>query len=540
MKYIVKKLVTGALLVSGLLLTQGCDEAVLNEKPLSFLSPDVTLVNNAGFQSAIVGLHQGFRELFGQNNDNADGWWSLYFGTDIGTIGTRDTHMRDYATQLTPTFFGVTWFWNWGYLTMMPRANQIIEYAQRPTVTWTSDAQKNAVIAEARFFRAYTLNLLTNLYGDVPIADKVFTEPKVDFQRAPRKDVLAFIRADLEFASQNLPLTTTIQGRITKDAADHLLTEVAISQGDYDRAITAATSVISSGRNQLMTNRFGSTRTQPGDVYSDLWKDGNQNRSSGNLENIWVMQYEFQTPGGSPTSGFAKPWLRAWGARYFDARDPNNAPGGLVVDSLGRGVSWMRPNNHVLHTIWREDANDMRNSPNNIRRQWYYNNPASKFFGQPIKPHQYLDTLYHIYPAFRKIEGLSLAGATNTRTFSDWPMMRLAETYLLRAEAYLLKNDKQKAADDINVVRRRANAKPVTTDRVDLDYLLDERLRELIIEEPRRLTLSRMGKLVDRAKRYNGFPLTVNTIQDKNALFPIPQTFIDANFGFKVAQNPGY
>jgi hypothetical protein len=62
----------------------------------------------------------------------------------------------------------------------------------------------------------------------------------------------------------------------------------------------------------------------------------------------------------------------------------------------------------------------------------------------------------------------------------------------------------------------------------------------LIIEEPRRLTLSRMGKLVERTKKYNGFPLTVSTIQDKNELFPIPQKFIDANLGFKIAQNPGY
>jgi hypothetical protein len=118
--------------------------------------------------------------------------------------------------------------------------------------------------------------------------------------------------------------------------------------------------------------------------------------------------------------------------------------------------------------------------------------------------------------------------------------MRLPETYLLRAEAYLRKGDLQKAADDINVVRARAKAAPVTIDKVSLDYILDERLRELIIEEPRRLTLSRMGKLVERTKKYNGFPLTVSTIQDKNELFPIPQKFIDANLGFKIVQNPGY
>ena len=538
MKNIITKYLKIALFAPFLLFSQACNEEVLVEKPLSFLSPDVTLVNNTGFQSAIVGLHQGFREVFSQDNANADGWWSLHFGTDIGSIGTRDAHLRDYTTQLTPTFFGVTWFWNWGYLTMLPRANQIVEYAEKPTAVWADNAQKNAVIAEARFFRAYTLNLLTNLYGDVPIADKVYTEPKIDFARAPRKDVLSFVKADLEFASQNLPLTASAQGRITKDCADHLLAEVYISTGEYDKAIAAATSVISSGRNKLMTERFGAFRTQPGDVYSDMFKEGNYNRSSGNVENLWVIQYEFQTPGGVASTGVGKPWLRCFGPRYFDARDPDNALGGTVVDSLGRGVSWLRPNNHVLHNIWNEDPNDMRNSPHNIRRTWYYTNPASKYFRQEIKPHRFLDTLYHVYPGFKKVEGAD--PARGGRTFSDWPIMRLAETYLLRAEAYLMKGDKVNAAADVNAVRGRAKAKAATAAQIDLDYILDERLRELIVEEPRRLTLSRMGKLVERTKKYNGFALTVSTIKETNALFPIPQTFIDANFGNKIPQNQGY
>ncbi|MDF7820014.1 RagB/SusD family nutrient uptake outer membrane protein [Runella sp. MFBS21] len=538
MKRITYKSIKGFFLLTALLFSQACDESVLDEKPLSFLSPDVTLVSNAGFQSAITALHQAVREVAGVDDQNA--YWSVYFGTDLGSIGVRDAYLRNYETQLTPTFMGVNHFWDWGYLNLLPRANQIIDYAQRPTAVWADEKQKNAVIAEARFFRAYAHNMLTNLYGDVVIADKLATEPKVDYQRNKRKEVLEFAKADLEFASQWLPLTEPQPGRIVKSAADHLLTEVNISLGNYDKAIETATAVISSGRNQLMTQRFGTQKNLPGDVYSDLWKDGNQNRSGGNLENLWVIQYEFQTPGGVTSSGNGRNWLRCWGARYFDAKDPDNASGMVIADSLGRGVSWMRPSNHILYDIWKDDPNDMRNSEYNIRRKWYYNNPASKYFLKEVKFHANLDTLYHIYPAFRKVEGLSLAGATNGRTFNDWPMMRLAETYLLRAEAYLMKGDKQKAAEDINVVRGRAKAKPVAAAQVDLDYILDERLRELIVEEPRRLTLSRMGKLVERTKKYNGFATTTSTIQAKNELFPIPQKFIDANFGAKVPQNPGY
>lgn len=66
-------------------------------------------------------------------------------------------------------------------------------------------------------------------------------------------------------------------------------------------------------------------------------------------------------------------------------------------------------------------------------------------------------------------------------SFRDEYVFRLAETYLLRVEAYLDKGDKQSAADDINAVRNRAHATPVTPNEVDIDYILDERARLLVV-----------------------------------------------------------
>jgi hypothetical protein len=116
--------------------------------------------------------------------------------------------------------------------------------------------------------------------------------------------------------------------------------------------------------------------------------------------------------------------------------------------------------------------------------------------------------------------------------------MRLAETILLRAEAYLGKSDKVKAAADINLVRSRANAKPVDAASVNIDYLLDERARELVGEEPRRLTLARLGKLYERVVKYNA--VSKNSIKPFHNLLPIPQTAIDANAGAVLKQNEGY
>jgi starch-binding outer membrane protein, SusD/RagB family len=190
--------------------------------------------------------------------------------------------------------------------------------------------------------------------------------------------------------------------------------------------------------------------------------------------------------------------------------------------------------------VWENSGTDIRNSSFNIRRDFYYNEPSSRFFGQKVDrtTARDLDTFYWYYPYIRKIEGEALAGATYGRTFKEHYLIRLAETYLLRAEAYLLKGDKQKAADDINKVRGRAKATLITANDVTIDYILDERARELMLEELRRNTLSRMGKLVERVRKYN--QKSGPNIQDYHALFPIPQKFIDANLETKITQNPGY
>src|SRR5678816_2372955 len=95
----------------------------------------------------------------------------------------------------------------------------------------------------------------------------------------------------------------------------------------------------------------------------------------------------------------------------------------------------------------------------------------------------------------------------NGRTYKDWYIMRLAETYLLKAEANMLKGDLAAAAADINVVRARANATPVGAGDVSMDLILDERARELYGEEFRLSTLMRTGKLVEYLNKYNGYLL---------------------------------
>jgi hypothetical protein len=518
----------------------GCSENFLNESP-DFMDPDIVALSNViGFESAIAGLHAAARDEW---VDAAERCFFMHIGTDIATTGDEALPTgKNYLTTVTPTATPVTFYWNWAYQNVIPRANTIISAGANNDVNWSNEAQKNFYIAEAKFFRAYAYNIIVNLFGRVPIVDKPAREPKFDYIRAERREVFEFIREDLIFASEWLPETASSEGRIVKAAADHLLSEVYISLGMYDEAIASASKVIDSPLYDLMKVRFGNFKDEPGDPYSDLFKDNNQSRASGNKEMIFCYQIEYNTPGGQGAAG-GNVWLRAWGSRYFDLKDPDGAAGMSVTDSLGRSVGWVRPTNYALYDIWKDNPDDMRNSPHNIRRIWYYNNEKSAYLNQQVLPRQNIDTMYVLYPRIRKIEGLALGGATIGRTYKDIPVMRLAETYLLRAEAYMKKGgveNLQEAADDINKVRDRANATPCNINDITMDFILDERARELLVEEPRRKTLARTGTLVDRVRRYNIRASTRETIQDYHQWFPIPQSAIDANKGAKLGQNYGY
>jgi len=97
------------------------------------------------------------------------------------------------------------------------------------------------------------------------------------------------------------------------------------------------------------------------------------------------------------------------------------------------------------------------------------------------------------------------------------------------------------AAASLNVIRARANATPVTAAQVTLDYILDERVRELLAEENRRMTLMRTGTLVTRTLQHNTQNINpVIGLSAKNLLLPIPQSERDLNKDAVLEQNSGY
>lgn len=525
------------LFISVVSLSSCNDDLLLEEKPKGFLSPENTFVNREGFNSALAELYRkgrGLRTVEMLSGEGDKAITAIYgSGTDLGWYWDKKLNFGDYS--LVNSFNALSRDY-WVLLYKIIRdSNVIISHLPGAAMPETD---KTRIEAEARFFRAYAYRFLVYLYGDVPIIDSELTGPKFDYTRNPVNEVLSFMVGDLVFASQNLPRQNAGDGHLSAAAADHLLSETYISLEKYDLAIEAAGRVIGDPQYKLMTERFGSLKSSPGDVYWDLFRTGNQNRASGNSESILVWQMEFGVPGGNNATYSIE---RAWGPYLEPLKDSKNAKAIIPADSLGRGIGFVRPSDYLEFEIWKSDfGNDMRNSSFNIQRQFYNNNPASVDFRKVIVAKE-AEKARNYFAWIKKASspnGHAQGYDTGGKLYTDIYAMRLAETYLLRAEAHLRKGSRDLAAADINVVRNRAGAKPVGSGQVDISYLLDERARELVIEEPRRLTLARMGLLYERTKKYNG--VSAPTVQPFNNLLPIPQSVIDANDGAPFKQNPGY
>ena len=545
------------LIITVLLTIASCKKDFLDEEPLDFLGSSNAYNTYEGLNATVNNLYWFSRRIFFDRDERRP--FDFIFGTDLvydGQPGT-DRHTNMIAAY-DPTSGIPATHWDNLY-SMVVESNIVISRAPVADIT---EEERLELTAQARFFRAFAYRALVYMWGGVPIVTEEISEPRTDFVRASKEEVLNQIIEDLSYAAENLPGITDVQdGRLHNLVAEHLLSEVYIAAGRPQDAVDAASVVIDDPATGLMQNRFGTRANEnPGDVYWDLFRMNNQNRSSGNTEGIWVIQFETDVLGGSTVSGGrdGSYMLERQHAPFIrNVRINGEAPFLWPRSAYtgGRGIGWAVPTYHFTNEIWESDFdNDIRNANHNFVREFVADNPESSLFGQVIStenPPEGVNTTRDFYAYQSKVttpfnhpDGLydnrelgtlkSTAGAT----YTDQYMFRLAETYLLRAEAYMNLGNNTKAAEDINVVRSRAHAGPVSPGAVDIDYILDERMRELGVEEKRRLTLMRLGLLYDRVKAHN--PYYADEILPKYNLWPIPAEEIERNIDADLEQNPGY
>jgi len=445
-----------------------------------------------------------------------------------------------------------------------------------------SQAGRNQDEAEARFFRGYAYEQLATFFGKVPIITTLVSGPKTDFTRAPMDSVNNLIVSDLSYAAQYLPDVNDVKSnsngkmyeRVNKAAAQQELAVAYLRIGEQSgnqstlqqnaqKALQQTQAIINSGDFQLIDQRYGIDVGKPGDYYHDMFIYGNQRRGQGNTETIWTLEQENPSTLNGGISD-ASQLRRVWQAQL------HAMPGVIITDSTGgRGIARMRLNDWVLYGLYQKG--DIRNSKYNIKRHYFYNDPSYAHYGQEIQPGDAgtsvkKDTLINIVPETTKWFCFDPNDLFGYAAIKDITVMRLGGTYLLQAEAQVDMGDYSGAAASINVLRKRAFANypaegQVTAAMISgsghngLDFILDERARELVAEENRRETLMRMGLLYERVESHIAptekadygsgpedripYPI-MGLTQDKAKLLPIPQNDIDLNKDANLTQNPGY
>ncbi|GAB3359166.1 hypothetical protein GCM10027566_24520 [Arachidicoccus ginsenosidivorans] len=584
------------------LCTSSCKKDYLDSKPLSFYTPSSTYNTAEGLKGALVACERNLR--YNWSGDGAPEITQLTF-SDIAVDGTDDKSgpAQNMDLQITPDAINssndnadhnrIFYFWHQGYADIK-YANTVITYIDEPkwdTTDQTQLATRNDLLGQAYFHRSFRYYELTNEFGDVPWVGKLYNEPKLDFQTVDRTVILKQIQSDMQFAVKWVTDEGKAKGEVTKGACQHLLAKIDLALGDFDGAIKAATDLIDGGNYHLMTERFGQDASDGSkNVIWDLHQSGNKDIAV-NKEALMLVidkpDMDGKFDGGTQIMRQTLPYLGGGKIKTpmgnKGLSDKVDIPFSFSAVT-GRGIGRCRPSWYAEKAIWADAGNDLRHAPGNWMKMedFVYNEPSLKgkdpYYGKNLQLYEgntilCSDTLreWFEFPFYK----LYIADDINTPPRGgngDWYVFRLAETYLVRAEAYFWKGELTEAAADINVVRQRAKATPIKAADVTIATILDERARELYYEEERKVELTRIAYIFAQlGKSYKGHTYSKTSFSTSNfwydrvmecnnfyrnntvtphgdmykispyqVLWPVPQSAIDANTGAHINQNQGY
>lgn len=610
------KYIMMAAVLSSALMISGCSEDFLKPDPLSFYEPSKTFRTKEGLESALATCDKHLRNMYFHWQD-ADGapFVSENLFSEMVVNGTTDqpsipgvgidlvTLMQPTATDNASTI-RYTYFWSQAYAGIK-YANSIITNIDY--VEGLDPKLHDEMLGRAYFHRAYRYFNTVFQYKDIPLFTREVQGTKFDYKSTKRSVILDMITKDLEYAVQNVPEVADYGGMIDKGTCRHLLIKCYLATGQFDKAIEEANILINNSGYALMTENFGTFINPMPDVHPvtrnviwDLHRPENK-MASANKEAIFCMISRNESAESSirlKTMRNAVPFWPAAGA--IGIMTPNGKQGMDITTTYfnykktyGRGVARMRPTNYNQYTLWVNDSTDLRHSVKHgnwmVMENFKYNHPklfseGNEYAGKNIRLYgdngELLcsDTIrnWFNWPHYKTwVEDPNYENSNNYEGGEgDWYMFRLAETYLLRAEAYMWKGDVAKAAEDVNTIRKRSQCSILfTPGEMNMGVIMDERARELYLEEWRHVELSRVSyifaltgqtdefgktyteeKLSDdsywwqRICKYNNFYNSgiktrsgvKYTIAPYHIFFPIPQGTIDANREGRINQNKGY
>jgi starch-binding outer membrane protein, SusD/RagB family len=579
-----------------LMMSTGCKK-LLEETPRTSFTPDYFQTAD-GIKGAVNGLYSSLRRHWGTQIFQQ----LMSAGTDESLRGSA-ADVQEWFRWNNPViksnlnaFEG---FWG-AMFTDINTANGILQYVNDINL---DAATKTQIIASAKFFRGFCYYYLVTSFGAVPVHTTFNTSAVAADAPSPLADVYALIIKDLTEASTDLPnsVATSLGKPATKSVALYLLAKTYLWKGwssigtvaDFQQAYTIAKDII---------DKKATYNLDLLPYFGDVFREG-QEYSKEILFVIEHTKDQKFGENNAPGVGGGGPGANhsnfMWRPNYptLDANYPTLSGGKPVVRDInnGRPFQRIRPNTrYVIDRAFANRATDSRYD-GTFQTVWLSNStpmsakgttglttprgtlingidtaiwmrdrvvtPAERaaFKGIMFEPEHLPGATVpytpNYFPSVRKFDDSTRADMND---YSDRPyiLFRFAELYLIAAEAAIKGGGTlQNAADMINVLRTRAArklnqtpaeyaaaliAQEVTAAQMNIDFLLDERSRELFAEDTRWWDLSRTKKLVERVNQWNNEQVAPG-VQEYNMLRPIPQSQIDrVTEGPKYPQNPGY
>ncbi len=473
------------------------------------------------FDMGLTGVYNMMLSAEWENGDRFGSYFQGFLilgrvGTDemiiYNNINANETELGNYTYTPAHRYISRTWYVQYRGI---QRACVIIDRLTATDIG--NESEKNRILGEAYFLRAFYYFHLVRLFGEVPIINHEVTDlALVQTEKSSIADVYGQIVGDLKQAIAKLPVSNA-NGRAHYYAAKALLGKVYLQMAgepleDPEAAALAETElldVISSGRFALVTDYFS------------LF-DASNEYSSEYLFDVEFANNGTTTYGGQvgTTDGVQTPnnlyWTAVWSTQeFYETFDPED----LRRDNIARFKFVYDDNQNLV----KEDLS-----------------------AEPV---------YYAYKFRHALteEGRG-PGWANWANPINFPIIRYADVLLMYAEAVWRAHGapSDQALEYVNQVRRRGFGVDIRTPnaRVDLpamsgeafaDALLAERSFELCFEGQRWYDLVRFGKLEEGVKKLEKYSSVATSqaqnFQPKHLFFPIPQDVIDASNG-KIEQNP--
>lgn len=461
---------------------------------------------------------------FASSDFSTNYWWNIELSTDEAIIPTRNTGYYDggkyialhkHSWNADDGTIAASWQWGFSGITECGRVLDMFKDAP-------DSEQKRAFVAELRTMRALFYFLMMDMFGNIPITNFGTTElPK----QSTRAEVFAYIESELKAAIPDLPKPATVvsanYGRPTRWMAYALLQKLYLNAeyytgaNMYNQSVEYADKLMSESSLQLAAN------------YKDLFSPTN----GPNSETIFAAVFDAQMAKGNHLTRYTLHGsLRN---KYNLPYSPSNA-----MCTVPEFFNLFTLPNDVRNTTWLSGKQVDNNG-----------NPVMNGSAQLDLTPEIVLTDPGMMNVGPEVNGVS-RGARSVKFFpdpnsssdryqsNDIPVLRLADVYLMKAEAILrgaapttVKGELQTAQLLVQKVRNRAGVTG-TVASVTLDELLDERGRELAWECWRRNDLIRFGKYEGKW----GFK-TGGESADRR-LFPIPTT--ERVLNPNLTQNKGY